>query len=188
MGGMAAAPRQSRGARGTLGDRWRRRLRWLLTAGPAIAWMAVIYFGSADPDSGERSGEWLRGFLGLWSREFASSLTTLQLEALNQGARKAAHFAEYLVLTLLLARWFAAGRSSQRARALLLAPLVAVVYALTDEAHQAIVPGRSASMMDVVVDSLGAVTGAAIGAIAHALHVLDRRLAACSSPAGQDGR
>ncbi len=64
--------------------------------------------------------------------------------------RKLAHAAEYAVLGLLLLR--AIGRA-------LPAFLLAAAYAVADEVHQAFVPGRHASPLDVAID----VTGVAIG-------------------------
>ena len=37
-----------------------------------------------------------------------------------------------------------------------LALMLCVIYALTDEGHQAFVPGRTASLYDVALDSTGA--------------------------------
>ncbi len=63
--------------------------------------------------------------------------------------RKAAHFTEYGILFWLLIRGPMADRPS-------LALMLCVIYALTDEGHQAFVPGRTASLYDVALDSTGA--------------------------------
>jgi VanZ family protein len=64
--------------------------------------------------------------------------------------RKGAHITEYVVLALLLVR--AVGRE---------APAVAlgVVYAASDELHQAFVRGRHASPVDVAIDTVGLLLG-----------------------------
>jgi VanZ family protein len=63
--------------------------------------------------------------------------------------RKAAHFTNYGILFWLLIRGPMAGR-----------PYAAlgfcVFYALLDEGHQIFVPGRTASLYDVAIDSSGA--------------------------------
>ena len=64
--------------------------------------------------------------------------------------RKLAHAAEYAVLGALLAR--ALGRSS-------LAMAIGVLYAVSDEVHQAFVPGRLGSPVDVAIDAVGVVCG-----------------------------
>jgi VanZ family protein len=64
--------------------------------------------------------------------------------------RKLAHAAEYAVLGVLLLR--AVGRPSA-------AFGLATLYAATDEIHQAFVPGRQASPLDLAIDAAGAAVG-----------------------------
>ena len=64
--------------------------------------------------------------------------------------RKGAHMAEYAVLALLLAR--ALGREAP-------AFALGVLYAASDELHQAFVRGRHASPVDVAIDSVGLLIG-----------------------------
>jgi VanZ family protein len=64
--------------------------------------------------------------------------------------RKLAHAAEYAVLGALLARALAAPA---------VAALAGVLYAVSDEVHQAFVPGRTGSPLDVAIDAAGVVAG-----------------------------
>jgi VanZ family protein len=64
--------------------------------------------------------------------------------------RKLAHAAEYAVLGALLMR--AAGRGG-------LAFALGALYAVSDETHQAFVPGRMGSAVDVAIDVLGVACG-----------------------------
>jgi len=64
--------------------------------------------------------------------------------------RKIAHAAEYAVLGALLLR--ALGRE-------LPAAALGIAYAVTDEVHQAFVPGRHGAVLDVVVDAVGVLIG-----------------------------
>lgn len=76
---------------------------------------------------------------------------------------KGVHFVEYGVLGFLLAH--AAFRTWPRhhhARTAAFAILVAVLWGLLDEIHQAFVPGRSSDALDLVADTLGAVAGAGV--------------------------
>ena len=63
--------------------------------------------------------------------------------------RKLAHATEYAILAVLLAR----------ALADLPAFLAAAAFALTDELHQALVPGRAARPLDLAIDVTGALVG-----------------------------
>jgi len=70
---------------------------------------------------------------------------------------KTAHFWAYALLGALALRALAGGtwRAVNR-RAAAIGWLIAVTYAITDEFHQAFVPGRSPSWEDWVADALGA--------------------------------
>jgi hypothetical protein len=67
--------------------------------------------------------------------------------------RKLAHAAEFAVLGLLLLR--ALGHAWS-------AFWLGVAYAVTDEIHQAFVPGRLGSPMDVAIDAAGVAAGVVV--------------------------
>jgi VanZ family protein len=104
---------------------------------PPLLLMGLIFFLSAQPD--------LDSGLG----------------AIDLIGRKLIHAGEYGLLCLLWFRALATRASAPRAS--LIAFLVSVAYAATDEYHQTFVAGRSGSVIDVAVDALGA------GAVALAL-------------------
>jgi VanZ family protein len=64
--------------------------------------------------------------------------------------RKLAHAAEYAILGALLVR--ALGRPG-------LAFALGTLYAASDEVHQAFVPGRMGSLVDVAIDAIGVACG-----------------------------
>ena len=64
--------------------------------------------------------------------------------------RKLAHAAEYAVLGALLLRATGRGR---------LAFALGTVYAVSDEIHQAFVPGRMGAPLDVAIDAIGVALG-----------------------------
>ncbi|MEM7136123.1 MAG: VanZ family protein [Myxococcota bacterium] len=73
---------------------------------------------------------------------------------------KGIHFIEYGVLGWLCAvAAFRTWPNHARWRTALFALFVAVLWALSDEIHQAFVPGRSADARDLVADALGATSG-----------------------------
>jgi VanZ family protein len=75
---------------------------------------------------------------------------------------KGIHFVEYAVLGWLCAA--ASARSWPRAsvwRTAGFAVFVSVLWGVSDEIHQALVPGRSPELADVVADVLGSIAGAA---------------------------
>jgi VanZ family protein len=69
---------------------------------------------------------------------------------------KVAHFMEYFILGCLLYRWFSSmDRCRKGWHVLLMTILIGTGYALSDEWHQSFVPGRDASLWDVLFDVFG---------------------------------
>ena len=119
-------------------------IAWVLV----IACMVLIFSLSAQvaSESEELSGSFIRTILKLIGVEF------------QQGTiRTVAHMLEFLGLALLM---FNAIYSTWEAK---LTPLFAfagtVLYAITDEIHQLFVPGRAFQLIDILVDSTGALIG-----------------------------
>jgi hypothetical protein len=79
------------------------------------------------------------------------------------GVDKVVHFVEYGVLGFLLARLITNAQSGfSRVFLLCLVVILATLYGISDEVHQAFVPGRNASPWDVAADGLGGLMGAVI--------------------------
>lgn len=90
-----------------------------------------------------------------WLLPTASPAT---LRAVHATTRKLAHVAEYLVLSLLLSRALRASGTPPR-QASVLAVVIAAGYAVLDELHQLVTPGRTAAFTDCLLDASGAATG-----------------------------
>jgi len=71
---------------------------------------------------------------------------------------KVVHLCEYLVLVWLSAEWL---RRAGHGHALAAAVVAAVVYGLGLEGVQALIPWRSAELLDVAANTVGACLGAA---------------------------
>ena len=88
------------------------------------------------------------------------------LETLSVVVRKCAHFLEYALLGFNLSCLFRLWRESwPPVAAHGVAWLIATLYAATDEAHQLAVSQRSGALLDVLIDSGGALTGALVAAL-----------------------
>ena len=72
--------------------------------------------------------------------------------------RKSAHFTIYLILGLLILSFIREFRVVDY-RAVLLSVFLTFLYACSDEVHQLFVPGRSGEFLDVLLDSVGALSG-----------------------------
>jgi VanZ family protein len=132
--------------------------------GVVIAWMAVISGLSTEPFSAANTNNYLDPVL----RFFFSHLTAAGFVRAHFVIRKTAHFTEFFVLGSL-AFWACRRARAPRWRVAWMgqALALAMVYALLDEAHQAFVPNRTASLLDSGIDSLGAVASQLIIYLSH---------------------
>jgi VanZ family protein len=72
------------------------------------------------------------------------------------GYDKLAHFIEYYFFGILICRWLLNQKRHLVVRhALLMTLLVGVCYGVSDEWHQSFIPGRVASIWDVLFDGIG---------------------------------
>ena len=79
------------------------------------------------------------------------------------GFDKVLHIMEYGILGFLLARSLVNSKARVSKRVLIILVVgLATSYGISDEIHQAFIPGRNASAWDVVADCLGGVMGALI--------------------------
>lgn len=68
---------------------------------------------------------------------------------------KLLHMLEYAILYTLLFRAFLFGKKANKKDALKKAFIFAVLYALSDEIHQTLVPTREGTLRDVIIDTAG---------------------------------
>lgn len=116
--------------------------------------MGVIFLLSHQngQDSSETSGILLE-FLKLLGIGPGSSVQG----ALSYLVRKAGHFTEYLILAILFLRNQKEQESS--GRTVFYALLFVFLYACSDEFHQSFIPGRGPAFTDVLIDTIGGLTG-----------------------------
>ena len=85
---------------------------------------------------------------------FLSSQPSLPAVSFFSGADLLLHAVFYAILCVFLARSFMDPQNRNWNRVILLTILV-TAYGVTDEYHQSFVPGRSASIWDVLADDVG---------------------------------
>lgn len=78
------------------------------------------------------------------------------IEVLSFIIRKLAHFTEYLILGLLTINMLNKNDISKK---YLISILICLIYAISDEIHQLFVPGRVCQLRDILIDSIGSITG-----------------------------
>ena len=133
-----------------------------------ILWMALIFILSHQPatESSELSS-------GITKKLYDMIKLVVPNISLDQGTldhviRKSAHFSIYLILGLLVSNSLINSNIS-RLNSILLALLICILYAISDEIHQIFILGRSGQVSDVLIDSSGGLVGVLL------LHAIRRR-------------
>ncbi|MDO8434410.1 MAG: VanZ family protein [Candidatus Binatus sp.] len=121
---------------------------WLATWFPVLAWGIVISMLSTSAFSSDKTAAIIDPILQ-W---LMPDISGPAMSVCHLLVRKSAHFTEYGVLFFLLVR-------GPMARRPYVALALCLFYAMADEGHQLLVPGRGASLYDVALDSSGALFG-----------------------------
>jgi len=120
---------------------------------PTIIWMITIFSFSAHPSLHASAVAW---------QDFA--------------VKKTAHFVEYFVFTGLLIYSLTRTTRLSWTRALLMAIIICIVYAATDEFHQSFVPGREPRIRDVLIDISGGLVMVVFSLRSRWLEIIDYRV------------
>ncbi len=134
----------------------------------SILCMTVIFFFSSEnsDESSQTSGNIVKLILRHVVPDFTELSAARQKELIHSAqfiVRKLAHFTIYTTLGLLLS--MSMGRRKFLSRQTLLALTAGTVYAVSDEIHQSLIPGRSCELRDVMIDTSGVLTGIVISMI-----------------------
>jgi VanZ family protein len=123
---------------------------------PVFVWASVIFFFSTDIFSSANTA----GALGPILQQMFPQLTANHIDRIHSVIRKLGHFTEYFILGGLLWRALrshdAGGAPSRR---LALSIAITLLYAISDEWHQSLVPSRTPSVIDVLIDTIGGICG-----------------------------
>lgn len=119
-----------------------------------ISWMAVIFYMSSR--NGEQSSAMSSGLLKTIAELIGVSDIDSFIENYSFLIRKTAHFSEYAMLGMLV---YTNLKEYLSNKYLLPSFLISALYAASDEIHQLFVSERSFAIMDIIIDSCGALTG-----------------------------
>lgn len=115
-----------------------------------VIW-AVVVFNLSNQNGDESSG---------LSRKLVTLFTQDEnvINKVEPYVRKFAHFSEYGLGGVLFISLFSTYEWTDR-RKILTSVFLGIWYAIADEIHQLLVPGRNGAIFDVYIDSLGFATG-----------------------------
>lgn len=112
-----------------------------------IIWMIFIFIMSSF-DANESSNQ-SNFIVNIISNLF--NINNIAL--LSLIVRKLAHFTEYFILGILTYNMI-----KSYDKKYYIAIVICVIYAISDELHQILVPGRSCQIIDILIDSLGSIS------------------------------
>lgn len=113
-----------------------------------IIWMILIFIMSSF-NSTESSNQ--SNFI---VDIIANIFNTTNINLLSLIIRKLAHFTEYFILGILVYNLI-----HSYDKKIYIGIIICVLYAISDEIHQLFVPGRSCQLLDILIDSMGSITG-----------------------------
>ncbi len=119
-------------------------IKWVLL----ISWMIIIFLLSHQPYSGESTHSIVEKVLPVLDKE--------SINTINFIIRKLAHFTEYFILTHLLYSLLKEYSKDKR-KIIIISIAICLLYAITDEIHQLYIPGRTAKLKDIMIDTTGGI-------------------------------
>lgn len=132
--------------------KYKKYLPWFFV----LLWMLLIFLLSAQPATDSNS---LSTVITKKIEVLVENVTNIQLniEDFNHIVRKAAHFTAYLILGILISIAFSTSIKNRKIQVKIM--IICILYASSDEFHQLFVPGRGSSVIDVMIDTSGALIG-----------------------------
>lgn len=129
-----------------------------------IIWFLVIFFFSAEDSekSEQRSDEVIVETVEvIRNKELTEEEKETVINKYIVIARKSAHFFLYFVLGILIFlflkdKWYFTFKT------LLITVLICFLYAISDEIHQLFISGRTARIIDVIIDTCGSILSSLI--------------------------
>ena len=129
---------------------------------PLLLWMGIIFWMSTETFSSQNTSLIIEPII----RYLMPSITPEKVKVIHGAIRKLAHPTEYFVLGMLLFRAFRNGSKEPRIRRwAFYSVLFVALYAACDEFHQYFVSARTASLLDIGLDTLGGIVAQGVSAL-----------------------
>ena len=124
-----------------------------------ILWMLLIF--SFSNQKAEDSSKLSDGIIVKVANVFIDEELSIEkqeeiLEKYTTIVRKTAHFVIYLILGILVINLFI---EYDIKHLILISLLVCLLYSISDEFHQLFIDGRSGEIRDIIIDTIGSLTG-----------------------------
>lgn len=115
-----------------------------------LLWMVIIFIMSSfDATESANQSSFIVNIIN-------DILKIENVQLLSFIIRKLAHFTEYLILGFLTINML---NKNDLAKKYIIAIIICIIYASSDEIHQIFVDGRCFAIRDILIDSMGAISG-----------------------------
>jgi len=136
-------------------------MKWLRYWWPALVWAVAISGFSTGAFTSDNTSHYIIPIL----RFFLPHAAPETLDFLHHIIRKSGHLTEYFILSMLILRGIRAGEKGLHLRWALVTVLIIAGYAALDEYHQSFVPGRTAAVGDVLIDTSGGIAAQIVASL-----------------------
>ncbi len=136
-------------------------LRFVLIVLLGMTFNTIFQFSSENADtSGRRSGAIIRYIIDIapYTKNLSEETKQKLVERAQPIVRKLAHFSIYTLVGILIMS-FTSTYNILLWKKFLISIGVGLTYAISDEFHQSFIPGRSAEIRDVMIDTSGVLLG-----------------------------
>lgn len=124
-----------------------------------VVWMGLIFFLSAQvaDDSTITTNFVIDILYRIYNGLNLGGLSIMDFtECVFKPVRKLAHFTEFAILGVLM---YLCVKEYRKNKLVLISLLLSTMYAISDEIHQIFVPGRACTLIDICIDTCGALIG-----------------------------
>lgn len=130
-----------------------------------IIWMSVMFWfsnqqGIGSSSTSKKVSEIIVNIIDI-NKQYSDTQKEEIIEVIEPIIRKLAHYTFYAIGGILIANCVYQFCSEEK-RVITTSAIIGIVYATSDEIHQLMVPGRSGNVKDVIIDSIGILTGIAL--------------------------
>ena len=127
-----------------------------------IIWMSAIFWFSSQQGTGSSStskkvSEIVVNIIDI-NKKYSDTQKEEIIKVIEPIIRKLAHYTLYAIGGILITNCVYQFCNKEK-HVIALSAAIGILYAASDEIHQLMVPGRSGNIKDVIIDSIGILTG-----------------------------
>lgn len=141
------------------------KLKRIISIILVLVWMSIIFSfsGQKGTKSGNTSKAVSRTIVNITGigNKYGETKKEEIVDIIEPIIRKIAHYTLYTIGGIIIINCIYQFYKEER-KLIFVSSSIGILYAITDELHQLVVSGRSAKIADVIIDTLGILTGVTI--------------------------